>query len=889
MEFLLLLAGLGASFAASGSAQADPEPSDADVGETLDADSVVEEVSPDFDSDNDLIVASDVIDTLETDLTDLVDAGELDQVEADAFLGIAQQVGAPLDIDTGLGSDVVFGSNDADTIRTGNGADVVLGGDGNDFVELGQRNDLYGVGALDESGSGEVPGYASIAEAEGGDDTVDAGSGNDTIFDGYGSNLLEGRAGNDVIDATDQDVLTVDTVRGGGGDDMLTVDQGDILNTGSGSDAVIVDLSEGAKDGFSVVTLNDFNPSEDTLEILYTGSTTGVDVAEIVGIEATPDGTGSVLTVDGVPVIEMKGVTGFSPSSVTLTGTEDNGQDDEIEIFDENDDLLIEDDVLETLEEDLVTLVEAGELTSDEADAIFAAAIDRDGPLLVDTRAGNDVVLGGDEADTILTGDGSDAVSGGAGDDMVTLGKGADLYGFGPETTDSVVPAPGYASIAEAEGGNDTVDAGSGNDTIYDGYGSNLLEGRAGDDVIDATDQDMLSFDTVRGGGGEDVLMVDEGDLLNTGSGADAVIVDLTAGAEDGFALVTINDFNPDEDTLEILYAGSTAGVDVAEIVTVEPNADGSGSILSIDGVQVIEMRGVTDILASDVTLTGTTTGQEPELETLTDADDVVLETEAFTQLSENLDRLVADNALSQEEADDILASVEVRDGPLNVDAADGDNTVVGGVDADTIISGSGSDDVIGGEGDDLITLGKRGDAYGSSLVSVGSDGFVRFDNAFEIDGGNDTVDAGSGNDVLVDFYGQNLLEGRAGNDEIYATDADGVTPDRVLGGGGNDLLIVDEGDVVNTGRGSDALTIQVSDRPVEGYQLVTVNDFNADEDSLNVDYFGNLDTDVDPSTLLSVAANSAGTGSIVSLDGIPVIELKGVTGLSADNINLLA
>lgn len=112
------------------------------------------------------------------------------------------------------------------------------------------------------------------------------------------------------------------------------------------------------------------------------------------------------------------------------------------------------------------------------------------------------------------------------------------------------------------------------------------------------------------------------------------------------------------------------------------------------------------------------------------------------------------------------------------------DETLVGGIGPDIIIGGGGDDALHGlgggdwldgGAGDDLV-LGQDGD----DLVDGGS--------------GNDQVRGGAGNDYVTGFTGNDALYGGAGNDFIYAADGEF---DRVLGGSGDDVCVVDEEDDV--------------------------------------------------------------------------------------------
>lgn len=148
---------------------------------------------------------------------------------------------------------------------------------------------------------------------------------------------------------------------------------------------------------------------------------------------------------------------------------------------------------------------------------------------------------------------------------------------------------------------------------------------------------------------------------------------------------------------------------------------------------------------------------------------------------------LTATAALTQEENDNGEGSGDEQERCFIPEGCEtsgdaSDETIVGGIGPDYIVGGGG-DDVIrglsnddwldGGAGDDLV----RGNA-GDDLVDGGS--------------GNDLVIGGDGNDYVTGYIGNDTLYGGGGDDYIYAADD---TFDRVSGGPGYDVCVVDEGD----------------------------------------------------------------------------------------------
>ena len=193
----------------------------------------------------------------------------------------------------GAGRDIVQGGSGADRIDGAGGEDFIQGGAGDDFLVGGRFNDviaggddhdiLHGAGESDSlyGGTGNdvlmgdiyfasydsdgfvtsyqelQPAGADILDGGSGNDTLDAGAGNDVLFGGDGHDLLSGGAGNDVM-------------HGGAGDDVLVSERGsgigndDVLDGGAGNDtyvflsnlSVICD-NIGAVDGIGSTALQD--------------------------------------------------------------------------------------------------------------------------------------------------------------------------------------------------------------------------------------------------------------------------------------------------------------------------------------------------------------------------------------------------------------------------------------------------------------------------------------------------------------------------------------------------------------------------------------------------------------------------------------------------------
>lgn len=291
--------------------------------------------------------------------------------------------------------------------------------------------------------------------------------------------------------------------------------------------------------------------------------------------------------------------------------------------FSDDDDAVLDNVYRPDVESNLLDLVNEGEITQAVADDALARINFTNGAQNVSTLGGDDVIALGAGDDIINTGDGDDSVLGGAGDDEVDMGLGSDSYGVDtraiPTEEDDILgfPEPDLsfgASPEQAEsfleGGDDRIFGGAGNDAISDSYGSNFIQGQQGDDFIVTVDADgdEGTADRVKGGFGKDTIIVDEGDSVETGRGFDTVTVDVFAGVEAGYDVVTIDDFERGKDTLEIegdvgllRPTPENPGDEIVDPITVAPMEDGSGSIVSINGIPVIHVIGPANLTAADI------------------------------------------------------------------------------------------------------------------------------------------------------------------------------------------------------------------------------------------------------------------------------------------------
>ncbi|MEM9583322.1 MAG: hypothetical protein AAGA08_09420 [Pseudomonadota bacterium] len=318
--FFLLLLGLGLAVGAA--AGGDPETDEASSDDVA---------RREFDDDEQFIVSEDSRDEVETGFDGLVRDNILTDAARDTAVAEIEFIDGPMNIDTAGGDDIVLASQSNDKIDAGRGDDLVIGGAGDDTVDLGDGDDVYAGDLSDfEFDPQETDALVTLAatilkDGDLGDDTIQGGAGNDLILDRYGANELSGGDGVDLMLAIDKDGVTPDVVDGGAGADILVVDEGDKVTTGDDADTVVVDLSAGVGSDYEVVTITDFDPTQDSIflddstGLVLESASSGLDLSSdpAISVTETDDGTGAMISVNGTPVVILTASQGLTGSELT--------------------------------------------------------------------------------------------------------------------------------------------------------------------------------------------------------------------------------------------------------------------------------------------------------------------------------------------------------------------------------------------------------------------------------------------------------------------------------------------------------------------------------------------------------------------------------------------
>jgi len=175
-------------------------------------------------------------------------------------------------------------------------------------------------------------------------------------------------------------------------------------------------------------------------------------------------------------------------------------------------------------------------------------------------RGGNDIFQGGVGSDLLGGRDGNDELYGNSGDDFLLGGNGNDsLYGHG----DNDVLFGGY--------GDDTLKGGEGDDALYAGRGEDNLYGDEGNDILAYNNTNSTA-------------------TLNGGTGSDYFTVFATV--DDTDTLVTIKDYNPEEDAFLIssVFIFSRIGDDGNTYFKFEGDESGK-DVLIFEGHKGIDLQ----------------------------------------------------------------------------------------------------------------------------------------------------------------------------------------------------------------------------------------------------------------------------------------------------------
>lgn len=469
-----------------------------------------------------------------------------------------------------------------------------------------------------------------------------------------GDGVQTGTADNDMLMAT----AATTRIDGGAGDDILISAGGPVtLTGGTGRDIFVISQAVGR------VTITDYDPSQDRLDLSRTGARSLYDVTvqstasglivryrDLELVIDSADGRvlqPSVIDATAFPNAHYTPV----PSRTQIIGTR----------FAE---------VLQAGPAPARIVAHAGDdtLIGGYYDDILIAG---DGNDTLHGGAGNDQMWGGPGNDLMYGGDGNDILYGGPGDDKIWGGEGNDILWGGPGR--NVLYGEGGNDILRGGPNEDWLYGGAGDDTLIGGNGNDYLEGGAGNDYLNGGRGD----DTLHGGDGDDFIKGDAGnDVAYGGNGDDTIYMGPGNDWVDGGAG---NDFIRGGIGNDIIFGGNGNDILYGDA--------GADEIHGGTGADQIYGGAGNDLLWGD------------------GGDDIIYGNKG----NDTIWGGTGNDTLYGNEGNDILYG---EDGNDTLFGNMGNDTLYGGAGDDTLNGGPGRDKLIGGAGADVLYGGIDADSF---------------------------------------------------------------------------------------------------------------------------------------------------------------------------------
>jgi Ca2+-binding RTX toxin-like protein len=538
----------------------------------------------------------------------------------------------------------------ASTLTGGAGDDVITGGDGADTLNGGTDADRL--------------------DGAAGADTLNGDWGDDTLIGGAAADVFNGGAGTDVADYSARSsavTVWIDAIANDGAPSEADFVKTDVENAigGSGNDTML---------GGAAANVLSGGPGHDSID-----GEAGNDTLD------GGDGDDSLAGGAGTDIVTYAGR--VAPVTVTLDGLSGDGSAGE-------------DDTVRTDVETVVGGSGADTLT---------------GSPLADTLSGGpgaDTLHGEGGADVLNGDDGDDLLEGGAGGDNHTGGAGLDTADYSARIASVTVDLDGAADDGEtAEADNVRPDVerllgGAGDDTLTGNNATNVLEGAAGNDLLDPG----------RGAGDVTIGGADT-DTVTYSTRTAPVVADLDGVADDGEA----GENDQIATDVENLTGGSandrltgSAGINVL--------SGGSGNDVLDGGL------GADLVLGGAGTDTADYTGRSAAV--TADSDGAADDGEAGEGDTVETDV----EGISGGSGDDVLTGTT----GTNILFGGAGNDVIDGAQGDDELDGGpGNDDLTGGAGSDLLRSGAGADKVrsrdsSSDLVRCGADADIATGDSYD-------------------------------------------------------------------------------------------------------------------------------------------------------------
>lgn len=414
--------------------------------------------------------------------------------------------------------------------------------------------------------------------------------------------------------------------------------------------------------------------------------------------------------------------------------------------------------------------------------------------------AGDDILFGGDNDDIVIGGVGDDIVSGGDGNDQVIGEAGADLLSGGVGN-DEIFAGDDNDTII-SEGGNDTILGDGGVDTIVFTYASapidvDLLTNAVNDDGDSGVDY-IQDVENVDGSAFNDAIVADDVDnVLNGLTGNDTL--------EGGGGSDTINGGEGND----IIYANSSGGSTQDQINTILAANPGLSYSADTGNFYMLETSGANYATASADAASRLINGVAGHIVTITSA--------AENTFIDNM--IVASTWIAASDRDvegewDWIEGPETGTQFWQGTGSGSGGAAVGGAYENWNGAGEPNDFGSGEDYAEIRTNGVWNDITATQTRDyvIEWEGASLYTVATSDSGTTNTLDGGSGDDMIYGADGVDIISGGDGVDTVTGGDANdqingGDGDDDLSGDAGNDTIYGDnDNDIINGGIGDDTL-----------------------------------------------------------------------------------
>lgn len=797
------------------------------------------------------------------------------------------------------GNDTMFGGAGNDTLDGSQGKDLLIGGTGNDTLNGGGDNDTY---------------------------VFFTGDGNDTITDSYGTDTIlfgQGITANDITITTDGNNKII--TYGPNGDSITIINQAvenviDIIKFFDGTQLVLA--NDGLATPVNGTSGDDTLSDSSTYGVVYGGAGNDTLSASVAGTHILYGGTGddTYLINTGVGKVFIEDSSGFDTikfaegitlDDIRFSGGHGNNLD--ITLIGTNDKIVLESFFgSDYLIENLVL----ADGTYIEPDYIWNNLVTIADPdqRVIDPSPRTQLIIGNDLGDTIYGGGTNDTIYGGAGDDYIWTGN--EIAG--------IINAGEGNNHIDSESNYNMITAGSGDDFVWSHNGHDTISLGEGNNHVDSD----TSTDMITAGSGDDfVWSYNSNNTINLGDGANHVDSDtsynnITTGSGDDFVwsgnghdTINLGDGNNhvDSDSSYDVITFGTGNDTVYSSNDFETINSGAGDdyIHTYNSHNTINAGDGYDYIESDTSANTITTGSENNHIWSGNGNDTIYAGSG----NDTINADYSSDLINAGEGDNFITSNTCSN---TINTAAGNDFVWSGNSHDTINVGDGNNHVESDHGTNSITMGSGNDFIWSGNGSNDTINTGSGDDLIISDNSSNTIDAGDGNDTINSGYSYNTINSGAGNDSInigfghnIINSGDGndtinsfQSNDTINAGDGDNTIISDtSSNTINSGSGNDFFWSAGGNNTLSGgagddvymFNPAAGNNVISDSDGYDLVVFdtnevskSNIAVYLDSSNNLVIDYGSTGGQSVVSGSGIDRIQLTDGEFMTTTDINAL-